>query len=73
MLQVKEWPKLYNAHIEHVMIQSELKYSFEATYLGVQRPGFEVEPSPNAMVRVFYLVKPLQWYSSSSNPNPEPF
>jgi len=70
---VKERLKLHNLRIDHVTIGSELKHLVGTTLLGLQRLGFEVEPSPNAMFWVFPAVKPLQWFGSSSNPNPEPF
>jgi len=71
--EVKERLNLHNLRIDHVIIQSELKYLMGAKYLGLQRLGFEVETSPNAMVRVFHVVKQFQQFSSGSNPNPELF
>jgi len=56
---VKERLKLHNLRIDHVTIQSELKYLIGAKNLGLQMPGFEVEPGPNAMVPIFHVVKPL--------------
>ena len=77
-LQICKWevevqPKLHNLHTDHVTLQSELNYLIGANNLGLQRPGFEVKTGPNAMVRVCHVVKPLQRFSSGSNPNPEPF
>jgi len=54
------------------MIQSELKYIIGAKNLGLQKPGFEVEPGPNATVQGFDVLKPLHRFGSRSNPNPEP-
>ena len=71
--EVKQRLKLYNQHIDHVMIRSELKYLIGAKNLGLQWPGFEVEPGPNVTVEGFHVVKPLQRFGSGSNPNPEPF
>jgi hypothetical protein len=59
--------------IDHVTIRSELKFLIAAKDLGLQLPGFEVEPGPNATVWGFHVVKPLQRFGSGSNPNPEPF
>jgi hypothetical protein len=70
---VQEQLKLHNIHIHHVMLRSELKYLLGAKHLGFQRPGYEVEPGPFAMVSGFHVVKPLQWFGSGSNPNPELF
>jgi len=33
---------------DHVTMRSELKYLIGARYLGLQRPGCEVETGPNA-------------------------
>ena len=55
------------------MIRTELKYLIGAKNLGLQWLGFEVEPGPNATVRGFHVVKPLQRFGSGPNPNPEPF
>jgi len=73
MRVVKVWQKLHNLRIDHVITQSELKYLIGAKYLGLQRPRFDIETSPNAMVRVFHVVKPLQRFGSSFNPNVEFF
>jgi hypothetical protein len=70
---VKERLKLQNLRIDHVTIRSELKYLIEAKNLGMQWPGLEVEPGPNATVRGFHVVKLLQRFGSGSNPNPELF
>jgi hypothetical protein len=64
--------KPYNLRIDQVMIQSKLKSSFGAKNPGLQRPGFMVEPGPNANVKVVLVVKPLRWFSFGSNCNPEP-
>jgi hypothetical protein len=70
---VKEHLKLHILRIHHVTIRSELKYLIGAKNPGLQLPGFEVEPGPNATVRGFHVVKPLPWFGPGSNPNPEPF
>ena len=48
MREVKERLELHNLHTDHFTIPSELKYLIGARYLGLQRPGFEVETGPNA-------------------------
>jgi hypothetical protein len=71
--EVKERLNRHNQHIDHVMIRSELKYLIGVKNRGLQWPGFEVEPAPNATVRGCHVVKPLQQFSSGYNPNPELF
>jgi hypothetical protein len=46
--EVKEQPELHILRIHHVTIRSELKHFIGARYLGLQRPGYEVETVPNA-------------------------
>lgn len=41
--------------------------------LGLQRLGFKVETSPNAIFQVVREVKPSEWFSSGSNSYPDPF
>jgi hypothetical protein len=69
--EVKERLKLHNLRIDHVTIRSELKYLIGGQNLGLQRPGFEAKPSPNAAVRGVHVVQLLQPFGSGSSPNPE--
>jgi len=69
---VQERLKLHNLPIDQFTIRSALKSLIGAKDLGLRWPGFEVEPGPNAMVRDFHVVKPLQQFGSGFNPYLEP-
>jgi len=73
MREVKVWLKLNNPHIDHVTIQLELKYLIGAKVARLKCRVIGDKAGPIAMVRVFVWQNPLQWFGSSSNPNPEPF
>ena len=52
MWEVKERLKLHNLHIDHVTIQSELKYLIRANVVGLKCLVFGGETGPIAKVRV---------------------
>jgi hypothetical protein len=70
--EVKERVKQHNLHIDHITIRSEHKCLIAVKNLILKSQHVEVEHSPNATVRVFQVVKPLQWFGCGSNHNLEP-
>jgi hypothetical protein len=57
--EVTERNKLHNLFVDHVTIQSEMKYLLGAKHLGLQMTDFEEEPGSDATVWVFHVVKLL--------------
>jgi len=71
--QVKVHVRMHNSHIDHVMIQSELKIFIGVKKLGLQGASFQVGTDPKAMVQDFHLVKPVATVRFRFPPYPELF
>jgi len=71
MREENERPILHNICIDHVTIQSELRYIIGGNFEMLKCGDFGGKTSPIAMVRVFVWYDPLQWFGSGDNSNPE--
>ena len=69
---MKERIKLHNLHIDHVMIQSELKYLIGAKLVVLKCRVFGGKTGPIATVQVFIWYDPLQRFGCGSESYPDP-
>jgi len=70
--EAKDRLKLHNPHIDHVTIQSELKYSIGAKVVRLKCQVFGGKTGPIAPVRVFVWWNQLQWSGSRLEPDLQP-
>jgi hypothetical protein len=69
--QAKELQTLHHLHIHHVAIRWELRYLIGAKMPGFHGSGFLLETSPEAMVWVFWVVRPVSMVTVELEPRPE--
>jgi len=70
--EVKERPELHNLRTDHVMIQSDLKFSIGGKVVVLKCRVFGGKTGPFPMGRVFRVVRPVATVRVRVEPEPEP-